>query len=343
VKRYLLKVGVVAVCLIVAQYFVLLTIRAPLPAEYWIREFVIAKRYDAAQMQSPKIIFVGGSCTLFGIDAAQVQKSMGMPAVNFGLHAGMRLEDHLAEALAAAKPTDIVVLSLEPAYYDYYSATWTTWQLRSALAWRPEDLNALTPWERWRVLVTSSDFSISTDLLESDWMKHFSRGSLSRRYQALGPEETILERYRAERGTSRTFAYDLSNLDANGDLLNATADNSFHGDTWPVTQPSHISAYAKSRLVPFLEEMKRRGVRVLFDYTPYLIYESPNDDWKQAEAQFRGEIAALGGKLIERRDAFFYPNALFFNSNLHLCAKGREMRTQTLIGALRAEIKPGDN
>ena len=322
-----------------AHYLILLTVRAPLPAEYWLREFIIVKRYQADAMPSPKIIFIGGSCTLFGIDAAEVQKSLGIPAINFGLHAGLRLEDHLSNARYVAKPGDIIILSLEPAYYDYYTTTWTTWNLRNALAWNRSSLDGL-PWmRRMHICLTSSDLSISWDLLHADADQHWFPSEMGRRMEALAPEQTIIARYRSERETSQGFAYDVSNLDLNGDLLHARSGGlPFRGDTWPVTRPASISPYAEGLLVPFLTEMKRRQVRVLFDYTPYLVYETPNDDWKKAEFQFQGEVHWLGGELLEERSAFFYPNTFFFNSNLHLNEHGREVRTQTLIEALRKKL-----
>jgi hypothetical protein len=340
VRTYLLKVLVTVLAIMAAHYLVLIAVRSPLPAEYWIREFIIVKRYQAAAMPSPKLIFSGGSCTLFGIDAAAVQKSLQMPAINLGLHAAMRLEDHLAEARSAAKSGDIIILSLEPAYYDTYTTKWNTWDLRNALAWDRASLDSLPLMRRWKIYFESSDPSMSWDLLTAGVSQRFFPASVGRRMEALAPEQTIIERYLSQPEKMRTFAYDIDNLDANGDLLNIRNEGPpFTGNTWAPTRPVTISSYAENLLAPFLEEMKNRHVRVIFDYTPYLVYKTPGDEWKESETRFRQEIHRLGSELLEERDAFFYPNTFFFNSNLHLNEQGRQARTQVLIEALRKKLK----
>lgn len=339
-KTYLLRILAFVLVVMAAHYVVIATVRAPLPAEYWLREFIIVKRYEADAMPSPKLVFTGGSCTLFGIDAAEVQRELRIPAINLGLHAAMRLEDHLDLARAVAKPGDIVILSLEPAYYDTYSTTWTTWNLRNALAWNLPSLDRQPTWRRWQIYTQSSDPSISWDLFTSKFLAPFFRSEIDRRESALAPEQTIIDRYLAQRDTGKIFAYDLGNIDANGDILHTHSEGPpFEGDTWPPTRPVTISAYAENLLVPFLAEMKSRHVTVWFDYTPYLVYRQPDDSWKASETRFDAEIERLGSQLLERRDAFFYLNIYFFNSNLHLNDEGRRLRTQALIAALRDKIR----
>ncbi len=337
-KTYLLRILAIVVVIMTAHYVVIAFVRAPLPAEYWLREFEIVKKYQADAMTSPKIIFAGGSCTLFGIDAAEVQRELNMPAINLGMHAAMRLEDHLALADAVAKPGDIVVLSLEPAYYDTYTTTWTTWNLRNALAWDRPSLDSQPFWRRCQIYMQSSDTSISWDLLMTKLTGPFFPADLAPRLAALAPEQTVIDRYLARRGSFHDFGYDVGNLDANGDILNARSNVPFIGTSWAPTRPVTISSYAENLLVPFLAEMKKRNVTVYFDYTPYLVYKPPSDSWKESETRFRENLRRIGGELIEQRDAFFYPNTLFFNSNLHLDEQGRALRTQALIAALRAKL-----
>ncbi len=340
-KAYIRGVFIVTLAVMLAHYLVILTVRAPLPAEYWLREFEIAKRHQALSISSPKIIFVGGSCTLFGIDASAVQRALNVPTINLGLHAGMRLEDHLQNAIDVAKRGDTVILSLEPAYYDYYTPSWNAWQLRNAIAWNHQSLERLPFAQRLRVYFTASDCSVSCDLFGSLLQSWVHSDALVPRLRALAPEQEIVNRFEREKGTSQEFAYTLSNIDANGDLLHATdSEHSFAGTPYPVERPAAISDYARDTLVPFLQEMKARKVRVLFDYTPYVVDGPPASDWSSIDTQFSMELERLGGKLIERRDAFFYPTALFFNSNLHLNEKGRGLRTGRLIDALRPYFTP---
>ena len=336
-KAFLFRAGAVAAGILALHYLILFTVRSPIPAEYWLREFAVVKLHQAQAMTSPKIIFSGGSTTLFGIDAADVQRELGRPAINLGLHAGMRLEDHLALARAAAQPGDILILCLEPAYYDYYTTYWTTWAFRNAIAWNPASLDALTPAQRALVYFTASDPSISYDLAVAAIDKKFFPKNIAARRAALQPEPQVVAAYLAECGTAHDFNYSLANLDANGDLLNArSGEDLFNGDAWPLTRPAHVSAYAHDLLVPFLADMKAKGVRVYFDYTPYLLRTPPRDnDWQAADRTFRQELGDIGGILLEKREDLFFPIEDFYHSNLHLNEVGRSKRTPKLIDALR--------
>ena len=98
---------------------VLLAIDAPVPAEYWVGEMItIKKALVKDHAGKSKIIVAGGSSTLFGIDAEYASKSLDMPVINFGLHAGLRLERILQLVSSVVERGDIVVLPLEPPYYD---------------------------------------------------------------------------------------------------------------------------------------------------------------------------------------------------------------------------------
>ena len=331
-----------AICILVLHYLILFTVKTPLAAEYWLHDYLVAKLGLAKSMNSPKFIFSGGSATLFGIDAAEVQKKLGRPAVNLGLHAGLRLEDHLAYAREAARPGDILVLSLEPAYYETYSTAWTTWQFRNALAWNRPSLARLPLGQRLIVYFTASDPTISYDLVAAAYDEKFSPDTVGWRLKALQPEPQVFARYLTDRGTSHEFVYWLSNLDSNGDVLNTKSGEAlFNGDAYPVSPPAHISAYARSQLVPFLAEMKKEGVRVYFDYTPYLIYPSSTPgNWQAADRSFRDELGDIGGTLLENRDALFFPVEDFYHSDLHLNEVGRRLRTANLIEALRPLLSP---
>ena len=61
---------------------------------------------------SPRIILVGGSNVSFGIDAELMQRSLGIPVINDGLHAGLGVVP-LRELQEYLRPGDTVIISLE--------------------------------------------------------------------------------------------------------------------------------------------------------------------------------------------------------------------------------------
>ena len=145
--RFCLAVLTVALAVVALNCAVVLLVHAPIGAEYWVRETLIAKRAQAAAIPENKILLVGGSSTLFGVDSDALAAALDRPVYNFGVHASMRQEWLLKEARDATRPGDAIVLILEPPFYGCKSGHWGGWQLRNAIAWGPDYL-AAEPWYR---------------------------------------------------------------------------------------------------------------------------------------------------------------------------------------------------
>jgi len=76
------------------------------------------KKAYLKQITKPKIVVVGGSSALFGIDAQQIESSTGIPTVNMGVFASLGIDYMLDKAKKVLKPGDIIVTSIEyPLYY----------------------------------------------------------------------------------------------------------------------------------------------------------------------------------------------------------------------------------
>jgi hypothetical protein len=74
-------------------------------------------RASAACIRGPKIIFVGGSNLIFGLRAGSLSHRIGMPVVNYGLHAGIGADVIAERASELIGPGDIVVLATEAIHY----------------------------------------------------------------------------------------------------------------------------------------------------------------------------------------------------------------------------------
>ena len=61
---------------------------------------------------SPRIILIGGSNVSFGLDAELMQRSLGIPVINDGLHAGLGIVP-LRELQEFIRPGDVIIISLE--------------------------------------------------------------------------------------------------------------------------------------------------------------------------------------------------------------------------------------
>lgn len=77
-----------------------------------------------------KIIFLGGSNVLFGINAKDIENSLQIPTVNFGIHAGFG-NLIFEESKEIIRDGDIVILPLE---IDYYFKEWQTNYINDCIA-----------------------------------------------------------------------------------------------------------------------------------------------------------------------------------------------------------------
>jgi hypothetical protein len=85
----------------------------------WAFELNQIKRQLAERTASPKLLLVGGSGTLFGVSAREIQRQTGWRTVNLSTHAALGTTYILELAQRAAKPGDAVLLVLEYELYNY--------------------------------------------------------------------------------------------------------------------------------------------------------------------------------------------------------------------------------
>jgi hypothetical protein len=334
-RLYLLRFAATVLVLVAAYLGVVLFLRAPISAEYFVREMMVIKRDQAAALASPKIVFLGGSSTLLSIDAKAVARALDLPAENFGLHASMRLEWLLAEAGRMMRSGDALVLVLEHNYYECDGGAWDDWQLRNALAWHREDFDRLALWRRIGIaLTTAKTPSLGLELLGAEMATVTKPQTVARRIEALGPASEITGRYRSDRLRTQAFAYSAFNLDDSGDLLNN--DGAFFVGRGDPSRPGRICPAVADTLRGFVAAMRERRVRVVVAHVPYAIEPETAIGWQDAETLFAADIAAIGAELLDRRDELFLPARFFFDTSLHLNAAGRTIRTDRLIADLAA-------
>ena len=100
-----------------------------------------------------RIILVGGSNLTFGMDSPRLSAALERPVVNLSLHAALGLPFLLAEALAVARPGDVVVVSLE---YEHFQFDLTSDYLFYVLEQRPESATYLS-WSSLRKLLDEQE------------------------------------------------------------------------------------------------------------------------------------------------------------------------------------------
>jgi len=79
----------------------------------WAEAIDRGVRAAADRAEGRRVIFVGGSACVFGIDARSLSERLGVPVINYGLHKGLGMDLIVARAMEAARPGDAVVFAPE--------------------------------------------------------------------------------------------------------------------------------------------------------------------------------------------------------------------------------------
>jgi hypothetical protein len=325
----------VAACL---TYFVavLILIDAPIPTEYWVGEMITIKKALAKEYSGKtKLIIAGGSSTLFGIDAEHVSKQLDFPVINFGLHAGLRLEKILQEVSFVVEPGDFLVLPLEPPYYDCHEKL-SAWHVENIIGWDHDVFQKKSYAEKaeFVTLVPPSTFGL---MIVADIQRKFFPARINDRLTSLD-NALVLSKFRT-RTMPLAFEYSAYHLDDHGDMLR-TEGAHFKGAVLDVSNPSHVCDKTANQLESFVGSMKMKGVHVYFANTPYIASGVGKDEVRKDELGFQKEFTSVGC-FIDKREDLIFDRKYFFNTNLHLNAEGRAIRTDLFINAIRKNVLSG--
>ena len=257
---------------------------------------------------SPRIILVGGSNVSFGLDAALMQKKLGLPVINDGLHAGLGVVP-LKEIQQYIREGDVIIVSLE---YNMFSHRETMAGDRAFLSdwieYSPRRIKYLldplaeTPSIYATMLQRKVNRQVNTILLG---------GSL---------EES--------RGV-----FSGANFDGEGDFIGHLEAASVSRRKIP-SVPYPVTSLQDDIFV-FLEHFDRiareKGARVYF--------AAPASRQSNCKATGAAPMAEFFKAFQERSsipvltplEDVCLPDKYFFDSEYHLNAQGRELRTERLI------------
>ena len=155
-KKFLIKVGILAACLMIIAVGMLSFGMFVMGAQYaeGYNASAIDKLNRLNSIDGPKIILAGNSNLAFGIDSELLEEEMGMPVVNLGLHGDMGNAFHEEMAKIGVSEGDIVVVC----HTNY--ADDDTFQVPT-LAWVTAEYNE----EVWQAIRKTDYLSMATSYL----------------------------------------------------------------------------------------------------------------------------------------------------------------------------------
>jgi len=331
-------ISAILACLIFYAAVVAL-IDAPIKTAYFNAEMItIKKELVKAYKGKNKIIFAGGSSTLFGVDAEYASKSLDMPVINFGLTAGLRLEKIVKEIGSVAEQGDVLILPLEPSYYDCksYSFKMASSQVTDIIGWDHDTWKEMSYPDKLEFITLVSP-TILGQMIVAETLKKAYPALIADRLNARD-QNSVLAKFNT-RTVPTEFAYSAYNLNNYGDIL-GTEGSKYKGKGEDVNKPFNVCDKAATILLNFVDQMKKKGVQVFFANTPYLATEPGLDTFKNSELKFANELAHIGC-IIDKREDLIFDRKYFFNSNLHLNPEGRLRRTEVLVKSIRNNVLSG--
>lgn len=287
----------------------------PVPNAIFTQSIIDSKIKAASNLnESPKVVFVGGSNVLFGVDSLLFTEITQKPALNFGCAAGMGPELILDLLLPHLIEGDLVVMRWE---YGHFRFT------------RSGDVN-LT----YLNLLTGPQSGFKKQLPLFDRLKlsmaapfaHFRHAVVTHYNPYVSPEL-----YKCSWSIDQ-----LGNI--RGNEGNELSDQNLLGGYASILNHKGISTDSKNILKNFVIFCKNNGVKLVASW-PNILKIPDYLDSKNAKQRF-SEISEfwkyIGVPVVGIPEDFTFEKHLFYDTTYHLNAKG--VRKCTLL--LADQLKP---
>ena len=263
---------------------------------------------------SPRIIIVGGSNVAFGINSELMEKELGIPIINDGLHVALGIAP-LNEIKQYLHPGDIVIISLE--YYNF----------------------------------TNSQSFFGEPQYLADWVEFAPQRiwDLHEPYKLILPIYTIMLQRKVNRQLNfflYGFSYDATRNFYSGDKFNSHGD--FIGHLGPANQktfdipnseyPINLIDEAYVYLEDFNQFAKSKGAIVFYEAQAH---RQTNCE-KTGQNQLRRFFSLIRQRttipILTNIDQLCLPDNYFYDTPYHLNEQGREVRTERLITNLKKAL-----
>lgn len=272
----------------------------------WVNSIYTQKIARAEAIKAPRrILLIGGSSTHFGLEAERLQKELGIPVMNLGLHAGLGLEGILKLVRGEIRSGDIVVLFPE------------------------HDLLSYTPDENSGILATLVGLrSQRFELLQGE---QENPKNVANRLLLVGSPRLfdVVSALKSEIFTRRKPTWYKFDVNQNGDSLDSLTGKQVLTET-----SVELSDAAFGQIDQFRQFVETRQAKLILGIPWKLAEVKP-----KTQAQLRQVIQSLSKiapvvynpKTLNLKDDV----SLFADTTFHLTPEGQKQRTDELAGQLR--------
>ncbi|MFB2935119.1 hypothetical protein ACE1B6_07550 [Aerosakkonemataceae cyanobacterium BLCC-F154] len=290
-------------------------IGVPTQTARWIYELDRIKISYAKSIESPKILLVSGSNTLYGLSCATIFQETKIPCVNTALTQELGLDYILSHAQRLANPNDTILIPLE---YQLYLSKGS-----------PSELSIDY------VFGYDPNYFKSVDLFAQ--IKYIGGISSDRLIQGISTKL---------KPTSSQKKY-ANRINQYGDTLDNGKDKMTEQqfklmDTWsPFTLNKYaIDNYAKNKIIEFITWSRKNNINVIATWPStvnFEVYQKPDTQafFQNIESLYQSQ----GVPVLGKAEDFLYDKSLFFNSVYHLNDIGRNQRTKQIINLIQPYLK----
>lgn len=256
---------------------------------------------------SPKIVIVGGSNVALSIDGALIERELGIPIVNMGLHGGLGLRYMLNEVKPYVGKDDVIVII--PEYQQFLGLLEGDDTLIDLLFLYPEGIRYLEFPDQYLALLGKFRSAVAGQI--KGYIQNTRNG-----------------------GTHPI--YNRQAFDRNGDMishLGQTADVNFANVPLLSQNESTFDAGSVRVLNQFDAYAQSVGAQAVLTFATI-----PDVHFKASEKQLQLVYTNLRGRLttpiLATPAESTLPIEYFYDTAYHLNARGREIRARQLIGDL---------
>jgi hypothetical protein len=286
---------------------------------------IVDKHSRLERIPPPRIILAGGSNLAFGIDSQEIEKQIGLPVINMGLHAGLGIRFILNDLEPFVGQGDVVILCPE------YNAAAGTTEVKNRMV---------------EVYPPAAKAMYQGLYEKAQWELEQSQDLLALRFERLQETFTrIAGRFFGHKSQAQAAAkskdiYRRSAFSDRGDMV-AHLKEQFVGELGDrgKLQEADCGQEIKA-LNNFARSVRSRGAVAYFCYPSYCQSEFQRN--KQAIRYYQRQFEnRLEMKIINTPEACAYPDSLFFDTVYHLTDAGRKRRTDDLVMIFKSSILPG--
>ena len=315
--RFLAKVALLGLILAVGLVLVFFVL---LPPDYSDTFAIMARKMEYLQnAEGPKIVLLGGSNVLVGVDSPLLEQRTGRKVANIAIQASISLDVQINQVEPDLKPGDMVVISAE---YNYYvNPDGNPVVLARQLEAYPSD------WLRLDPVSLASTPDILKAMFQAKMARLMERGF----HPATNLGLVLMPVDRLPQDL-------LMHFDAQGDFVT-------HLDQQPRPLPTKMFLGANQinpRIFDVLNEIDRR-VRAR-GATAVLTFPAG----RQSDCDLSGPAFQAITSLLQQKvtmpvagtpTSYCFPDSMFYDTEYHLLRQGRQLRTEQMLRDLAPYLK----